>query len=162
MELTKIATEEVNGIAYGILVDGNGTFYAEVDGTMMQAATKAQLVDKLKLLKRLKPVAVSATLVYSDQLIPITLTGIHAANKNVIYRIDGKPGAQQLSGYSRDEVLRAITADEQSEYASLQKAEKAAHEAVTKWLKARVVSPKKLIEEARAVDAIDPAATKQA
>jgi hypothetical protein len=96
-------------------------------------------------------VAISAVLIDGDELIPITLTGFHQSNGNLLYKLPNRKGIQQMYKYSSTEkMLRVLTAAEQADYKALIKAQRDAQKALDRWLKAHRIDGAETVRKALA------------
>jgi hypothetical protein len=150
--MTVIARESVGGADLAISVGADGVFFAMWDGERVYAHTKAALIEKLKrFASKARPkVSVLATMIdYDNKFIDVTLTGMHSANGNVLYKRDGSKGAEQLSSWSsRENLLRRLSADERKELEALRKAVKAAETDLEVWLQDRRIVAEQAVRSA--------------
>lgn len=149
----KIATQVINGHKYDIeVVPGTGMFRAEHEGETVESATKAALIQRLKQMTRENVrVEIQAILVEHDELFPITLTGFHQSNGNLLYKQHGKKGVQQMYKWSSaDKVLRPLAPTEAGDFKALLRAKREAEKAVERWLKARKIDAVATVNKALA------------
>lgn len=155
----KIATQVINGAKYDIEVNpGTGLFHTTYEGETVESSTKAALIQRLKQMTRENVrVEIQAILVEHDELFPITLTGFHQSNGNLLYKQPGKKGVQQMYTYSSNEkILRPLAQTEAGDFKALLRARREAEKAVDRWLKERKINAVETVKKALAK--IKPAA----
>lgn len=134
---TKLKDYEVDGVKVPIYVLDTGEFWTKMnDGEdELKAPTLKALEAKIKTVVRRKRANLPATLVSTPSwrddegdltIEDITLTGIHATHRAILYR-DAAGDSQRLSGYGGDDNLcRRLTEAEVTELRGLWDAKQAA------------------------------------
>lgn len=149
----KIGTQTINGVKFEIeVLPATGMFRTEWDGDTVESTTKAALIARLTQMTRDSVrVAISAVLIDGGELIPITLTGFHQSNGNLLYKLPNRKGIQQMYKYwSTEKMLRVLTAAEQADYKALIKAQRDAQKALDRWLKAHRIDGAETVRKALA------------
>lgn len=139
-KLTKFKTETIDGADVDIFVNVDGEFVATVpgaDGEQIEASTMRMLVEKLRRTSRARRnVSLPATLLrrtwHSDAastFVDVTVTGVHASNGNVLYRVDSESarGSSQLCAHN-EHLMRRLSAEQRAEYLRLEQAKRATTE----------------------------------
>lgn len=146
----KVGTVEIHNRKFKIELLPNGVFRTDLDGDTIKSSTKTALIQQLRtMLPNAVRVEIPATWVSSDKLTPIVLTGLHSTNGNLLYKVLGKKGVQQMYKWSRHEnVLRPLDDGDRAEFKALVKAQWGAQKAVDAWLKARRINPRKVVRKA--------------
>ena len=134
---TKLKDFEVDGVKVPIYVLDTGEFWATLNEgeDEIKAPTLKALEGKIKTVVRRKRASIAATLVSTPswrddegtlEIEHVTLTGIHATQRAILYR-DAKGEAQRLSGYGSDDNLcRRLTEAEVAELTRLWEIKQAA------------------------------------
>jgi len=134
---TKLKDYEVDGVKVPIYVLDTGEFWASMNEgeDELKAPTLKALEAKIKTVVRRKRANLPATLVSTPSwrddegdltIEHITLTGIHATQRAILYR-DAAGDAQRLGGYGSDDSLcRRLTEAEVAELTRLWEAKQAA------------------------------------
>lgn len=148
----KIGTTKIHNRTFEIELLSNGTFRTDLDGDTIASSTKAALIERLRVMTReAVRVAIPATLVEHGELWSITLTGFHSTNSNLLYKVPGRKGIQQMHRWSSlEKVLRPLTDTDRAEYKALVRAQQHAEKAVDRWLKTHRINPQEVVRKALA------------
>jgi hypothetical protein len=134
---TKLKDYDIDGVKVPIYVLDTGEFWATLNEgeDEIKAPTLKALEAKIKTVVRRKRASIAATLVgvpgWRDdegtiEIEHITLTGIHATHRAILYR-DAAGDSQRLAGYGSDDSLcRRLTDAEVAELTRLWEAKQAA------------------------------------
>lgn len=131
----KVKNVEVRGQQIGVDVDNQGTFSAKVGDATVSADSLKDLIGKLERATKIEQARVSIQFSrWDDGAIKHgTVTGIHAANNNLLIKWDGVKGTSQewrsgRWGEKTERFLR-LTDVEEKQLLALYKAEEVATEA---------------------------------
>lgn len=109
-----VKTLEIDGESFAITVTEKGEFRCYVQGDWFYEETLKVLEDRIrKSVRSTVKVKVPATLLTTHygagrKLVPIVVTGIHAGNQKILYRLEnGNNG--QTGRYGSENILRALT-----------------------------------------------------
>lgn len=140
--LTKLTTRAFNGIEVEIMIDTNGSFHATIDTIAYQAESLEKLSERLEYATKTKKVKVAIEFHrwkeagrYSQEagkLAHGVITGIHAANGNLIVKFDGEKGIEQEY---RSHLYLKLNDEQQAEYVRMQRALRAAQTELEKFEK---------------------------
>lgn len=159
-EREPIRVEEIDGQKIPVYLNQNGEFFADVAQQTGRATVKAESVAELRkklhtaLRRGALRVSVPISLFKSDnysrersgpRVENGDLTGIHAANRNVLVKIDGK--TEQLQSYG-EKVLRRLSDCEARNLVDAFNAMVSSRATFDKMVEGFKVDPKKLVAEA--------------
>lgn len=157
--MTLLKKETIDGTAFELSVDADGEFRSEFAGETVSASSLKALVEKLRGLVRVKPIAVKATL-FEDEgwrhkgatFADIIVTGIHSGNGNVLFKVDRKGApTQQFKSY-RGTLLKRVTPAEVKAFRAIEARAEAARKEMEAFKKAREFRPHVELQVARGGD----------
>jgi hypothetical protein len=145
--MIKLTDVEIKGRTFNVEVDErNGRFYTEMDGMGVYGESLADL--KTELAKRMSRTSVKVNIPFvrwdNGVLMKGTITGIHAANKNILVKWEHKKGADQEYGYSPGVY---INPDVGEQYVELSKANDRAAEVLEEFVKANQFNGREAVQK---------------
>jgi hypothetical protein len=157
----KLATVEIKGKSFEIEVAEDGDFRANVDGDVVRASTLAEL--KTKLARRLTAARIKLDIPFvrwverrgrlrGSVLQKGSVTGIHAANGNLLVRLEGETGTDQESRWSSENYIRPEAAERLE---SLGLARDAAYRAYEDFVKDHAFDPREEIRKQLGSEALE-------
>lgn len=131
--------EKIKGRDVEIMVETDGTFYADVNGEKVENKDIGALVRRIGVMLAglVKPAKIHKLESPSwkqkgpDKFVEMLLTGIHSSNGNML--ITNPQTKQSFQSYSRDTVYVFLTEEQQEERIRLQKAMDTAQKLLDAW-----------------------------
>ena len=157
MKGVKIKTLKVRDREFEVYVDSAGYFCVDFDGETIEKPTLEDLKSRLMDLTKQKAGKIAIEFYrwvedrWNDEKAKLkhgVITGLHAANDNVMVRFDGEKAEQDSRYYNSDSSFLRLTKEEVNQYIKLRKALEAAKKVLTDFEEAHTFDAK---EEVRAI-----------